>query len=238
MQKELLICENDPVQAENLAALADSFGLGFTIHTYNQPENLMRDLSMRTKPAVILMDIMLDDEKNGIEIVKRIHSSFLDYPVIFISGSLEKACDVYEVPHCYFVYKPQKEEKLPLALNKAAEILEQKPSVIMLHEGKDLIPVPPKEILCIERIRRATMITMADRVYQVQETFSDLSEMLPDSFEQCHRNYMVNFENIRRFSPASIELINGLQVPVSRRMSSKFHERFQQWLRSSGENVL
>lgn len=238
MSYELLICENIKEQGILLSSLIESYELDLEIKLFIDSDSLISYLMNGSSKCIILMDIMLDDGKNGIEIVKFIHKLQPDIPVIFISAYLELACDVYDVEHCYFVYKQQKDKKLLKALIKAIDILNKKPLKILLHEGQNLISLDIKEILCIERIRRATFITTSKKVYQVQESLKDLKEVLPEFFVQCHRNYMVNFFHVRRLKPSELELNNGVKVPVSRRFSTSVSNSFQSWLANSGDEIL
>lgn len=237
MKTQLLICDNDPNQANTVKRLVESFGLPLEVQIFKDPRGLLFTLEELSEPAILIMDIVLDHGVSGIETVRSLQKQYPYIPVIFISSWLEKACEVYEAEHCYFVYKRQQENYLLPALQKAMSLLSDTPDLLSLHEGKSLIRLDIRDILCIERIKRATLITTADKVYQVSDPIAELIESLPDSFVKCHRDCWVSFSHVKAMHAADFELSNGILVPISRRLAAGVREQFQNWLIEYGENI-
>lgn len=238
MSKTLFICDDDKSQGDLLARMAKTLKSDLLIEVFTDPEPMIQALEQAEHAPMIIMDIVLKDGKDGIQAARSIHQKFPDSPVIFVSSFLEKACDVYEAEHFYFVYKPQMKEKLPLALQKGLQILESRPSRIALHEGKNVIRLRQDDILCIERTRRTTLITTKDSVVQVDEDPARLEPLLSSHFVRCHRNYFVNLAKITNLKSGDIELENGLHVPVSRRLFGEVSDRFHEWLSSCGDSIV
>lgn len=216
MKAEILICDDDVKQAEALKKLVESYGRDMRIEMFSQGAQMLEYLESHEGRRICLMDVILGQGASGIDLAAKIRQIDPEAIIIFLSGFLEKACDVYEVEHCWFIYKPQKEKKLPEALDKAFSLLERMPRMLVVHKGVNYRKIPVENIFCIERIRRYSLVTCCDGVHDVQETFSELLGMLPESFHQCHRSYIVNFEKVRQFTGSQFELDNGLHVPVSR----------------------
>ncbi len=238
LKQPLLICDDSRQQIERIEKLIESFSEEFEIQSFTNPKALLEELKLYGEPVIILMDIVLKNGEDGIGAAKRIHEISPDSPIIFLSAYLEKAFDVYEAEHCYFVYKPMLEEKLPSALAKAKKILKKKPFLV-LHETGRIIHLRIDEIFCIDRSRRMVMVTTSAKVYQVKESRKELEDRLPDDvFCQCHRNYTVNLAKIRQLSMDQIELENGLLVPVSRRKHPAVSKAFHLWLSRFGEDIL
>jgi len=70
-------------------------------------------------PDVVIMDIKLEGEMDGIEAMKEIRK-FSDVPVIFITGNSEPESikKAREVSNSHFLIKPISEEKLKRAVDK------------------------------------------------------------------------------------------------------------------------
>lgn len=238
LKQPLLICDDSRNQIEILEKLIESISDRFEIQCFTNSEALQEELKLYEEPVILLMDIVLKNGEDGIEAAKQIHQISPDSPIIFMSAYLEKAFDVYEAEHCYFIYKPMLKEKLPAALAKAQNLLNQ-PSYLVLHEASHLVRLRLDEILCIDRSRRMSMVTTPTKVYQVRESRKELEDRLPnDTFIQCHRNYTVNLAKIRQLSMDQIELENGLLVPVSRRKHPAVSQAFHLWLSRFGEEIL
>jgi len=105
MNNSILIVEGDKIAAYVLSqklknneytniCLADSY------------ESTMKAIA-HCKPDLILMDINIRGNTDGIETVKIIHQQDI-IPVIFISGTinLEEIREANAMPFCYFFYKP------------------------------------------------------------------------------------------------------------------------------------
>lgn len=71
---------------------------------------------------IVLLDIELGDI-SGIDIAKTINELSPDCQIIFITGYLNYASEVYTANHLYLVHKNELERYLPLAMSKAIEIL-------------------------------------------------------------------------------------------------------------------
>lgn len=238
MIKMLFICDDDELQGNALAKQIKALKPELMVQVFTDPKPMLQALEQAIAPPIIIMDILLKNGQDGIQSARAIHQKFPDSPVIFVSSFLEKACDVYEAEHCYFVYKPQMSEKLPLALEKGLQILENQPAKITFHDGQSTYRLRPDDILCIERTRRTTLITIKDSVLQVREDSAALESLLPSQFVRCHRNYYVNLARITNLKPGDLELENGLHVPVSRRLFGQVSDQFHDWLSSCGDSIV
>lgn len=230
MTTEILICDDDRNQAERLKSLAAPYGRGANIKVFTEGSRMLAHMSAHPASRICLLDVILEEGADGIELAQKIRNVDPDAVIIFLSGFLEKACDVYEVDHCWFIYKPQKEKKLPEALNKAFSLLETRSSGLVVHKGSRYIKLDPGDILCIERIRRYSLITCGSTIHEVREDFSQLLAQLPETFHQCHRSYIVNFEKVRSFADSEFELDNGVRVPVARSSLTKIKEAWIRYL--------
>ena len=69
-------------------------------------------------PDIAVLDIRMD-EVDGITLAKQLNKASPTSKIIFISSYSGYLMDVYETEHVYFVLKPNMEERLPAALQKA-----------------------------------------------------------------------------------------------------------------------
>ena len=231
--RELILCENDPLQREELAGMIHDLVPDLVIHPVSGAAGLQTLLKTRKtgeNSRIFLMDIVLDNGEDGIDLARYIHRLEPGSPVVFMSAFLEKACEVYEVDHCFFIYKPEKEKWLRAALAKAIRLLDKCASPLVIHDGTAIHRLNPSSILCIERVRRCTFVTCRNRVLKAREDLQELLEKLPDSFVQCHRSYVVNFAMTSAFYGTEFEMTNGLRIPVSRARQQEIREAYTAFL--------
>ena len=88
MAKKILIVEDDKM----LCAIFEMFimQLNFELIGISQTGNEAIDICKVNKPDVILMDIHLEGDINGIETAKKIHKLY-DIPVIFVTSDIEES---------------------------------------------------------------------------------------------------------------------------------------------------
>lgn len=79
---QIFIAEDDPSIAEDLKFRIESLGYGISGTTAHAQEALF--LVQQARPDLVLMDIQLRGEMDGIEAAQQLHT--LDFPVVFVTG--------------------------------------------------------------------------------------------------------------------------------------------------------
>lgn len=87
--------------------------------------------------------------------------------------------------------------------------------------------VPWERIYYFESREKKLFARMRGEEIGFTGTLDSLAETLPDSFQRCHRSFIVNLEKIDRvrFSENVILLWDGLMVPLSRGYKQSIKER-------------
>ncbi len=103
--KKILIVEDIGLIALDIKAMLFTMGFADVKVVYNSSEAI--NYVSTNKPDLILMDITLDEGKNGIETAKEILSK--DFiPIIFITGSTDEVTlkEASETEPAAIIYKP------------------------------------------------------------------------------------------------------------------------------------
>ena len=232
MNYEITLCEDDAVQNENLVSWLQEHFSQAHVCAFTSGHALIDHVRQHPAKRIILMDIMLDEGASGIEAARTIKTIDPGCVIVFLSSFLEKACDVYEVDHCYFVYKPQKEKRLEPALKKALSVLMEKPRSLIAHAGACTLCIDPGTSVYLARIKRYTLSHCIDQTYKVKEDLENLQEQLPGTFSRCHRSFLVNFRYVRSYMVHDLEMKNDKLIPVSRRYVQPVRKAFHQYLSS------
>lgn len=174
-------------------------------------------LTEETKPNLILMDIMLKGEMNGIEAADQIRLRF-NIPIIYLTAyadesTLEKAKATE--PNGYII-KPFKEIDLHTSIEmaiykhgKETEVKKERDLLYSIIENKDvkdiifvkfnsrLIKVKTKDIFFVEALKDYVVINTAQTRYTIHSTMKEIEKKLSSvEFVRAHRSFIVNIDKI------------------------------------------
>ena len=194
------------------------------------------DLCGEKMPDIILMDIMLKGDINGIEASTRIKESY-NIPVIFLTAyadenTLSKA-KVTE-PYAYII-KPFKEIDLHTSIemafykhSKELEILKERDMLYNIVENKEnkefifvksksrLIKLNTEDIYFIEALKDYVVINTINKRYTIHSTMKDIERKMPqDYFLRVHRSYIVRLDKIAQIEQPNLILEdNNKIIPI------------------------
>ena len=187
-------------------------------------------------PDIILMDIMLKGDINGIKASTRIKEVY-NIPVIFLTAyadenTLSKA-KVTE-PYAYII-KPFKEIDLHTSIemafykhSKELEILKERDMLYSIVENKEnkefifvksksrLIKLNTKDIFFIEALKDYVVINTLNKRYTIHSTMKDIERKMPqDFFLRVHRSYIVRLDKIAQIEQPNLILEeNNKIIPI------------------------
>jgi two-component system response regulator LytT len=207
--------------------------LGYSIAGAAATGEKALELAEEEKPDIVLMDIMLKGEMNGIEaaeIVRREHN----IPVIFLTAYADEAtlakAKITE-PYGYII-KPFKEIDLHTSIEmalykhkKEKEVEKERDLLYSLVEGKEqhefifvkanskLVRLRLNDIYFVEALKDYVVINSGEKRYTVHSTMKDIEKKLgDDQFIRVHRSFIVRLDKI-----ASIEYPN-LQLEKDKKL--------------------
>lgn len=194
------------------------------------------ELAASEKPDIILMDIMLKGDTNGIETAQRVKEE-LQIPVIYLTAyadesTLEKA-KVTE-PYGYII-KPFKEVDLHTSIemalykfSKEKEVLKARDLFYSLIENKDskdfifvksksrLVKIKTSDIYFVEALKDYVVINTLEIRYTVHSTMKDIvAKLETDSFIRVHRSFIVRLDKIASIEYPNLHLENDKKtIPI------------------------
>ncbi len=192
-------------------------------------------LASNTHVDILLADIhMSEGQPSGIDIVQGLFPPASGTQIIYTSGDLWQAPEVYATQHLYFLLKPIDTSKLHEALERAYAALPQ--------TGSDMLRIKcghKDRLVNIARIRylesnlHKVSVHCGNTTYTTYARLDDLQGQLPACFCRCHRSYLVNLAYVRSFEQLEMQLHDGTTVPVSRRRSHQVQHDLLAYLASS-----
>jgi len=204
--------------------------------------------SLLTKPDVILMDIMLKGEMNGIEAATEIRKQ-MDIPVIYLTaytdeGTIQKAKETE--PHGYII-KPFKEVDIHTTIemaiykhSKEVEVQKERDMLYNLVEGSRqetnhifvksnsrLVKLRLEDIYFVEALKDYVVINTLEKRYTIHSTMKDIEARLPsDKFMRVHRSFIISVNRIAAIEQPNIILENDKKVvPIGGSYKEALSER-------------
>lgn len=199
----------------------------------------------KNRPDLILMDIRIEGEYDGIELTDLIHLHW-DIPVIFVSAYSDDPTFRRITRTCPlgFISKPftevQLQRSIELALTQLQEVKRDDYSLesespskkytdfIFIRKKQKLEKVRIADIFYLEADGRYCQIHLIDRKYLIQSSLRELAQRLPENdFIQTHRSFIVNINKIQSIDLENdVIVLESMHVPISRREREKVLSSF------------
>lgn len=170
---------------------------------------------------ILVADItMPEGQPSGIDVVRELFPPSSGTQIIYTSGDLGQAPEVYATQHLYFLLKPIDAGKLREALERAYAALPQtRPAMLRIKCGHKHRLVNAAHIRYLESNLRKVCVHCGNTTYTTYARLDDLQEQLPAHFSRCHRSYLVNLAYVSALEETEARLHDGTVIPVSRRRS-------------------
>lgn len=216
----VLVVEDESIVSKDIQLSLEKLGYHVVGATSKGEEAI--EMALKLKPNIILMDIMLKGEINGIRATKRIHTR-ANIPVIFLTAytdenTLKRAKAAK--PHGYII-KPFKDVDLRTSIEVALykhrrelEIIDDRNRLhsIVNNESVDflfvknntqLIKLNAKDVLYVEALKDYVNIVTTDNKYVIHSTMKGINQKLPSrDYVRIHRSYIVRMEKIKKIDHA------------------------------------
>jgi len=190
------------------------------------------------KPDLLLIDIRIEGDKDGIEIARYLRTH-TDIPFIFISSLSDKnTIDQAKrtLPSAYLI-KPFEESDLYAAIEIAFLNDMQRRDLRwyyrrrtqskwydLIKHNQVIVKVKTVDIMYVEAKDNYVKIFTLSDFYMVRKTIQDFMKTLPVFFFRSHRSFIVNLNFIKELHSEEIILSNQISLPISRATQSEFIE--------------
>ena len=198
------------------------------------------------QPDLILMDVNIDGEYDGIELTDMIHQQW-PIPIIFISSNYDDGTfrRISRTNPLGFVTKPfteiQLQRSIELAFQKIdqelaahyeiseSENFSQKSDFIFVRNRKKLEKIKISDIFYLEADGRYCCVRMIDKKFLIRMSLKEMTEKLDNqNFIQTHRSFIVNIDKIKSVDlEDNVIVLENMQVPISRREKDNIVKRLE-----------
>ena len=181
-------------------------------------------------PDILFLDIRMDAQ-DGIKTAEKVNQKWPKCRIVYLTDYLSYATDVYQTEHIYYVLKPQLRDRIGQVMEKILRDIASDEVKLVIREKNAEVVVTSGEILYFERSLRKTIITTRSGTYETREKLPELESRLPEaSFVRCHNSYLVAIAAIKKMGRDSLEMSDGMTIPISRQYQRTVKLAFAQWL--------
>lgn len=240
IKRSVLIVEDEELLGMQIEIMLDNLGYNIAGIVDNSTDALK--IITNQTVDLILMDIVIKGEYDGIELVGLIHQK-KEIPIIFMTSQKDelsfKRASRYE-PEAY-MQKPISELQLKRSMALAIERHSEKDNEIInepqekqgitgslfIRKKQRIVKVEFSDIFYIESDGKYSRIYTAGDLYMIRLPLNQVLNKLPEElFLKCHRSFVVNMQKIKTVDLEDDFLIlEERKVPFSRREKSNILEK-------------
>lgn len=222
--------------------------LGYNVVGASSTGEKAIELAGEERPDIVLMDIMLKGEMNGIEAAEKIKELY-SIPIVFLTAYAdESTLSKAKITEPYgYILKPFKEIDLHTTIEMAVykhgkeqEMVKERDLLFSLVENKDgsgdyifvksnskLVKLNNSDIYYIEALKDYVVIHTEKVRYTIHSTMKDIANKLSkDEFLRVHRSYIVRLDKIStiEYPNLTLEKVDKV-IPIGGSYRDDLNER-------------
>lgn len=217
--RNIIYCEDKPEHIDLF--IKDFCGEGSLLYDYNvtpccTPEELIKLAA--NHPEIVLMDIDLNSEKNGIDMAETLYSISRSTQIIYVTAYTDKFIqDVFlrQANVCGFLNKPIQGHYLRKMINKAENRAAENRTVAISSKN-GFFTLSETDITYIESYKRRLTFHAYEKKYEIYGSMSEYLDQLSDNFVVTHQSFAVNKRYIMGMKQKELMLTDGTIIPISR----------------------
>lgn len=215
---KVFIVEDEQDLADNMAAILRSSG--FDVVGKEDSGEIAVKKIQQSKPDLILMDIMLNGEMDGIELTQKIREKS-NVPIIFTTAYYEQMYleRVSDINYDSFILKPITKDVLITTITLAFLKVKRKKvekNILNIRDKGFLVPIDEDDIIMLKADGLYTRIYTTTRQYVIRDILKDVIGKLSEKkFIRIHKSYLVNLDYVTAFNAKEVTIANYI-VPIRR----------------------
>lgn len=218
-----IVCEDKKQYQDKISVIINKvmmpYNFEYKISKYTEyNEELSKIIKNENEQKIYILDIELP-EISGLEIASEIREEDLDSSIIFLTVHPECQNDIFysRLLAIDFINKDKLwQDRLEETIIYTIKSIDKK-RVLSFEFNHNSYRLPMNKILYIEKIQdnsKCRIIMEDDSIYEINQSISNLMDILGPSFYQSHKSCIVNIEQIKRinYSDSTITFKNDKTV--------------------------
>lgn len=199
------------------------------------------EFAMQIKYDILFLDIELTSQgasakkmENGMLLADAIKDMYPDTLVIFFSSYMHYKNELLKHEPFGFVNKPSfntKDDKIIKITERAICRLRKRDmsdSCYFAKINRAYYPIKLAEVMYVESVRPKIKITtvrekmeIRDKLDVIEQKFNEIS----NDFARISKSFLINIHYVNKSSSRYVEMMNGYQIPISRKYIEDFKKK-------------
>lgn len=221
----IYIVEDDPIIAITLESILQKNGYSVCGHADNVDEALTEIKS--NKPDLVLVDIQLDGEKDGVDLAENL--DMLNKPYLYLTSQTDPHTikRVKQTRPLGYIVKPFTENGLRSNIEIAWNNYIHDEEFLSFSADNELYKIKQSQILYLKAYDNYCYVITTTRKYLVPKTLKYLSSQLnQEKFVKTHRSYIINLLKVDALCK-KVVIINNIKIPISNSRKSTLKQLIQ-----------
>lgn len=227
-----IIVDDEPIMCDELKCLLENSGEVEIVGIRHSGEDAIALVErLGADVDVAFLDIQMP-AMNGMEAARKLASFARSPLIVFVTAFSKFAVDAFRVDAVDYILKPFDESDIDRVLKKLRARRLKQPVDVLRHILKKVLAETGDrlEVIDVKQIqyfhaenRQVFILTISGKRYEIRNRLNELEEALdPNDFFRCHRNYIVNVNQIGQlanwFNRGHLLIMNPSQeeIPVGR----------------------
>lgn len=242
----IVVCEDEAMYRKSIQEKIErwsqaSHHADIKVSMFSSSEDFLEQWGQSIKVDIIFLDIMFQNEIDGMEVAKQIRLTDSYVPIVFVTNSEAYIREGYEVRALRYLGKPMCYADIALCLDIAYKqyTLSHNEFLILLDAGRRFA-MRHAEIIYFEAQSPSILIFRQDEPAptKLRYRFADiLPKLSQELFIPCHRSYIVNMLHIRSLKRTEILLSNGKVLPLSKSYIDTVNRAFDSYYQEGCVNL-
>lgn len=227
-----VLCDDNIPSLKRLSKMLESIFLKNNIEakigcSASTPHDVLEYIE-NNKVDVIFLDINLNSNLSGCDIADIIRKNNKNIYIIFLTGHLEYALLAYKYKTFDYLPKPIIDERLEGTILRLVEDMSLETThFIKINNRKTIINA--NDVNYIKKDGMKLVFCTGKENYETYSSFSKFETCLPENFVRCHKSYIVNINNVKKYkiNENVLELNNNCSCTIGAKYKSNFTEVFK-----------
>ncbi len=227
------ICDDEAFMLDEATSKIERFmngkGHRFQLTRFSDGASL---LESRERFDVVFLDIQMK-HPDGMETAKLLRQRGWHGLLIFLTVLRENVFDSFDVGAFGYLLKPLDDARFLNTMERVmGAILPGNCKWLPMRNGNSLCTIPFSKLAYCEVRGRKLYFHLCDGT--ISDHYGRLDELeaqLDSRFFRCHRSYVVNLDEVRKYSKGSAVLSDGSIIPVSRKKGHGFADALLERMR-------
>ena len=149
---------------------------------------------------VLIIDINLKSDLSGCDIADIVRKKDKNIYIIFLTGHLEYVLLAYKYKTFDYLPKPITDERLEETILRLID--DTKNLNARFIKLNNTTFVKENDINYIKKDGMKLVFCTSERNYETYSSFSKIEHCLPENFLRCHKSYIININNVKKFNSA------------------------------------